>query len=160
MTQPKTLHTRSIEDFIITITPEIPGGLPFFIDGGESEKFSVTPEAATYESTSDCSGNVFRDYNPDRRCTLTLFLKSTNPTNELMSGFVLAADLPLPLPVVDTFRVDIINRKTGKPYVVSEKNFINQMADMSEGITATDREWAITMPFPNIFHAGITANGL
>lgn len=149
-----SLISRDIRDYVVTITPALVGAVPLIIDGGQDEKFSITPESPFYETSVDQAGNVYRDYNADRRATLTLNLMSTNPVNELLSG-LLVADGPIPLPVTDLFRVDIINRATQKPMVLADKCFIIQSPDMTEGTTVGERNWEIMLPFPTIFHAGI-----
>ncbi len=149
-----SLISRDIRDYVVTITPALPGAVPIIIDGGQDEKFSITSESPYYETSVDQAGNVYRDYNADRRHTLTLNLMSTNPVNELLSALIVA-DTPIPLPVTDTFRVDIINRSTQKPMVLADKCFVMQDPDMTEGTTVGERNWEIMLPFPKIFHAGI-----
>lgn len=152
---PKTLTTRDIRDYMITITPKVAGGVPFLIDqmsGGNDEKFSITPESPFFEDQTDCHGNVYRDLNPDRRHTLTLNLMSTNPANTLLTGLALASKIAVSM---DTFRVDIVHRKTLAPYCLADHCYILTDPDMSEGVTIGERNWEIRLPFPEINHIGI-----
>lgn len=149
------LISRDIRDFVVTITPELAGVVPFIIDGGQDEKFSISSESSFYETTPDQSGNVYRDYNADRRATLTLNIMSPNPVNEVLSGLILLSNAPLPTPITDKFRVDIINRATGKPMCTAGKCFILKWPDMTEGTQVAEVSWEIMLPFPTLFFAGI-----
>lgn len=150
-----TLTTLDIRDLLVTVTPAIIP--PFFIDGGESEKITVSVESNLYEDKTDASGNVYRYYNPDRRATATIKLMCENPANELMSGLGMASSLPVPTPITDTFLVSVIHRVTQKPYLISPKSYLMKIPDLSAAKEGAEVEWEVRLPFPMIFHASIPA---
>lgn len=150
-----TLTTFDIRDVLVTVTPAT--GTPFFIDGGESEKITISVESNTFEDKVDASGNVYRYYNPDRRATATIKLMCENPANEYLTVLGYVKELPIPTPITDTFYLSAVHRKTQKPYLLSPKSYLIKIPDLSIAKEGSEVEWEVRLPFPGIYHSAIPA---
>lgn len=121
------------------------GGIPMsgFSDGTFLE---IERDEATWTKTVGADGLVTRAKTNNRSGTLTLTLKQSSPSNDVLSG-ILALDEATNAGVVPVLVKDL----SGNSIYFSARAWISQFPNSSFGKDIADRQWVLAMDEADIF---------
>lgn len=124
------------------------GGVPMsgFTDGTFCE---VVRDEATWVKTVGADGIVTRGKTNNRSGTLTLTLKQSSASNEVLSGFLIADELSnvgvIPILVKDL---------SGDSVYFAAQGWISAFANSTFGKEVGDRTWTISLAETDVFVGG------
>ncbi|MBC3540659.1 phage structural protein [Rufibacter sediminis] len=130
------------------------GGTPAsgFTDG---TFISVAPDEDLYTKTIGADGEASRARSNNKSATVTLTLKQTSSTNDVLSTFV-AADQ-----VSDSgvFPLMIKEIGSGRTLVFAQAAWVQRFPDLAYSKEVEDREWVIAVGQMDIFIGGNSFSG-
>lgn len=134
------VHTYDPSEVIITI-----GGVPMsgFTDGTFLE---IIRNEATWNTVVGADGIVTRGKTNNRSGTMTITLKQSSPSNDVLSGFLIADELTN-AGVVPVLVKDL----SGNSIYFSAQGWISQFAGSTFAKEITDRSWTVTLADVDIF---------
>lgn len=116
-----------------------------------AEMVRVEPNEDDFNDVAGAQGEVSRSRTSDRRATVTLVIKQTSPSNDVLSEFA-RTDRETPNGG-GVFSFQLIDRQ-GTTLVDAEEAWVMRKPDLTFSNEITNREWTIRLAEANYFVGG------